>query len=424
MMLLLYRILTLSLTPLVPIYLKRRAVGGKEDATRLGERYGIAGAPRPEGALIWIHAASVGETQSVLPLIDRILQRNKTVQVLLTTGTVTSAQMVAEKQLPRFLHQFVPLDHYCFVRRFLQHWRPDVAVWVESEFWPELMAQAAARRIPLMLINARMSEKSVRRWRRMRSIITPLLQRFSQIIACTAEDAARLKSLGAPVITAIANLKYDAPPLLFDASQQQIVLQQMAGRPCLLAASTHEGEEAIIAQLVLRLRKQFPEILCIIVPRHATRGEALTAMLRAQGFDVAQRAKNQPIMPETRIYLVDTMGELGLFFNACNIVIMGGSLVPHGGHNLLEPARFKCAIITGNHMQHFTEMLQHMRLAGAVLQVRDSESLYAACAALLAYPEKALNLGEKAWQFAQQSQGACDAVLDLLQPYVSAIPHA
>lgn len=406
-----YRALGVIGHPLLKHYLNKRAARGKEDPARLTERFGHASTTRPSGTLIWIHAASVGELQSVLALISRISDAYPSASVLITTGTVTSAQLLAERKLPRVIHQFVPVDSYFCVQRFLQHWQPDLALWVESEFWPELLHQTQTRGIPTMLINARMSEKSAQNWARMRSIIAPLLNGFTAVFPSTEADGERLKRLGTPNIIRTSNLKFDAPPLPANTAALSAFSASTDGRPMILAASTHDGEEQIIATVAMALRATWPDLLTVIVPRHATRGDAITAMLQQQTLHVAQRSKTEAITTATSYYVADTMGELGLFFRACDMVCMGGSLIPHGGHNLLEPARLNCAIITGPYMHNFADITERMQHAEALIVAENAAGLEAACRLLLGNPEKQLNLADKAWQFVQETQGAADAIM-------------
>ncbi len=406
-----YRTLGVLGHPLLKHYLNKRARRGKEEASRLPERFGHASSPRPTGTLIWIHAASVGELQSVLALVTRISDAYPNAHVLITTGTVTSAGLLAARKLPRVIHQFVPIDTYASVKRFLQHWQPDLALWVESEFWPELLHQTQARGTPTMLINARLSQKSSARWARLHSIITPLVNGFSAVFPSTEADGERLKHLGDPRIITTGNLKFDAPPLPADTAALSAFSASTDGRPMILAASTHEGEETMIAEAATALRAGHQNLLTVIVPRHATRGDSIVTMLKQHTPHVAQRSKADAITAATQYYVADTMGELGLFFRACDIVCMGGSFIAHGGHNLLEPARLNCAIITGQHMHNFAEMTARMQQAGAIIVAPDAPALEAACNLLLGNPEKQLNLADKAWQFVQESQGAADAIM-------------
>lgn len=378
-----YGALGIAITPALRLWLARRVRRGKEDATRLNERFGYARTPRPEGTLLWLHAASVGETQSVLTLVRALLDAHPHLHLLITTGTVTSAALVAQQHLPRVVHQFVPVDTYPAVRRFLNHWQPDVALWVESELWPQMLWQAQAKHLPMLLVNARLSQKTFENWRRWPRVIRHLLHTFCSIYAGSAEDAARLAALGGSDIHEVGNLKYDAAPLPVDVSMLQHFVQQSAGRRVFLAASTHANEEQLVARAHEIVAQQFPTLLTVIVPRHATRGDAIAADLRARGLTVAQRSKGEPVTADTALYLADTMGELGLFYRRADIVFMGGSLVAHGGQNPLEAARFGNALLSGPHTHNFAAIIARFVAGEALRVVADKTALADAVLALL-----------------------------------------
>ena len=343
----------MAITPLLKLWLERRAQRGKEDPFRMGERFGFATRPRPDAPLVWLHAASVGETQSVLTLVRALLAEHPHIHLLITTGTVTSAALVAQQNFARVTHQFIPVDTTPAVRRFFDHWQPDLALWVESEFWPQLLWQAQQRHLPMLLINARISQKTFTNWRRWPRIIASLLHSFCGIYAGSSEDGNRLKALGGSDIHDVGNLKYDASPLPTQPNLINEITRQTEGRPIFLAASTHANEEQVIAQAHACIAQQFPTLLTIIVPRHAARGDAIANDLRSNKIILAQRSKSEAIAPQTSIYLADTMGELGSFYTLADVVFMGGSLIPHGGQNPLEAARFSKPILTGPYTHNF-----------------------------------------------------------------------
>jgi len=382
----LYLIASNLAPPAARIALRRRIARGKEDPARVAERRGRASLPRPEGRLIWIHAASVGESQAALPLIDALLATDPALHVLMTTGTRTSAALMAERLPPRAIHQYVPVDCAPWVRRFLHHWKPDLAIWIESELWPALVAAANRRKIPMLLINARMTERSFRRWQRLPGIIRPLLHAFSEVLAQTDTDADRFRKLGAIVVETMGNLKSAADPLPADQSKLLSLRAAIGPRPAWLAASTHPGEEEQVAEAHRRLIARRPDLLLILVPRHPERGRAIADMLGAAGFATAERSKGHSILPQTQIYIADTLGELGLFYRLADLVFMGGSLVPHGGQNLLEPARLDSAILFGPHMENFRVIAQGMIRAGGARHVKDAAALTAALDELLDDP--------------------------------------
>ena len=379
----LYRLIVRMLDPLLLWHLRRRLAGGKEDRLRFGERLGAPGRDRPTGPLVWVHGASVGEMVSVLPLIERLLRQNSGLRVMVTSGTVTSARIMVDRLPDHAFHQYVPIDRVVSVARFLDHWRPDLALWVESELWPNLIHGAQARGLPMAMINARMSETSYRRWRRLPFLIKPLLQAFQFCIAQSAPDAGRLATLGAHNVTFHGNLKTAALPLPVDPRDLHILKTAMARRPCWLAASTHPGEEAMAGAVHQQLRQRFSNLVTILVPRHAERGAAIAGELSAQGLVVARRSLDQVIAADTDIYLGDSMGEMGLYYRLAPIVFIGGSLVGHGGQNPLEAARLDSTLLFGPHMFNFTEQVAALTATGGAHQVADSGALAHQIALLL-----------------------------------------
>lgn len=403
------------------LWLQRRVARGKESPTRLGERYGRSSVPRPSGTLIWVHAASVGETQSVLPLLRSLHDTYPHAHILLTTGTLTSAALAAsqQSQLPRLLHQFAPLDTPFAVKRFLQHWHPSIAMWVESELWPELIFQTEARHIPMLLVNARLSPRSFAKWRKLKRLARAMYAAFDVIFAGSEEDAGRIRLLADVEkstldVRTVGNLKYDAEPLVSDATTVANLRDAIGSRPCWLAASTHAGEERLVQHVHQQLKAQFPDLLTLLVPRHAVRGEAIASELRSNLSIVAQRSVGEPITPHTDIYLADTMGELGCFFDVCEIVFIGGSLVAHGGHNVLEPARQHCAILTGAYSFNFTPVIEQLKDAEAIRITPDVASLAREVAQLLTNPAQRHGLAKRAHEVVVNARGAKSAILDCI----------
>ena len=379
-----YRFVTTLLKPVLVWVLRRRLARGKEDPVRFGERLGHPGLVRPEGILVWVHGSSVGEMVSVLPLIERILQQDQRLRVLVTSGTVTSARIMADRLPARALHQYIPIDQPSAVDRFLDHWRPDLALWVESELWPNLINQTRSRDVPMALINGRMSEGSFRRWRCLPFLIRPLLQSFHFCIAQSALDAGRLAALGAHHVTFCGNLKSASPPLSADPGDLFELKTAIGSRPCWVAASTHPGEDKIIGAAHLQLADQFPGLLSVLVPRHADRGDSVAKVLGNLGLTVAKRSQDSKIEPDIDIYLGDSMGELGLYFRLSNVAFIGGSLVEHGGQNPLEAARLDCAILFGPHMFNFSEQAAALSSTGGGTLVSDGDNLADQVAVLLA----------------------------------------
>ncbi|MBM3517954.1 MAG: 3-deoxy-D-manno-octulosonic acid transferase [Alphaproteobacteria bacterium] len=414
----LYRNLSTLAEPLIALYLRRRLRAGKEDPMRFAERLGRPSQPRPEGALVWCHAASVGEALSALPLIEWLRTTHPALPVLFTTGTVTSATLLGQRAPAGVVHQFVPADRPAGVRRFLGHWRPALALWVESELWPNLISDTAARGVPMVLVNARMSERSFARWQRAPSLARTVLGCFRLCLAQSEADAARFAHLGAASVLCLGNLKHAAPPLVADPLALATLITAIAGRPVWLAASTHPGEEAMVGAVHAALAPVFPGLLTVIVPRHPERGPAVAAQLEATGMAVARRAVGQLPAAATAIYLADTMGELGLFYRLARAVFLGGSLVPHGGHNPLEPARLGAAPVYGPHMTNFAPLAAEFEAAGAAERVADGPGLTQAIRALLADPPRAARRGALAAQVAAQRHEVLAAITGALRPYL------
>lgn len=409
-----YRAMTRAISPLVPLLLRRREARGKEDKTRLTERFGVATRERPQGPLVWLHGASVGESLSVLPLVSRLLDAVPGLHVLVTTGTVTSAKLMAERLPDGAMHQFVPLDHPDYCARFLDHWKPDLAVWIESEFWPSLIAAADKRGVPLALINARITARSAHNWRHAPAFIANLLSRFRLIMAQDRASATRLTELGAAGVLEPGNLKHDAAPLSVDEAELVRFAAMTGDRPVWIATNTHEGEERISANTHLALAASHPGLLTIIVPRHPARGAAIAEELASLGLSVARRATGDTITPATQIYLADTLGELGLFYSLGEIVFVGGTFDNTGGHNPFEPARFGCALLAGPADFNFAEAFPAFEKASAMERVADPDALAAAVGRLLGSENERKRMGAAAKRLASEDSGATERTLDAL----------
>ena len=415
MMRLAYRTATDLAGPLLRRHLASRAISGKEEPSRIEERFGIAGIARPAGRLGWLHGASVGEMQSLLPLIEALARHEPGLHFLVTTGTVTSARLLAQRRPANVLHQYLPLDRRAWVARFLDHWRPDFALWVESEFWPNLLQAALVRGIPLALVNGRLSARSLARWRWGGSLIRPLIAGFAVVLAQDETQARRLAALGARSPQALGNLKFAAAALPVDEAVLTALGQRIAGRDVWLAASTHPGEESIIAATHRALAVRRPRLLTVIAPRHAERGEAIAAELRAAGFTLARRSKNEEIDATTQIYLADTLGELGLFYRLAPVVFVAGSY-RWQGHNPIEPALLARAVASGPRVMNFQDIFDRMAKAEAVIIVTEAE-LAQAIDRLLADPQRA---ADRAEAFARgEAGGILDRIVMALDPVVS-----
>jgi len=399
--------------PLAPGILRRRADRGREDPTRLGERLGRASVPRPPGPLVWLHGVSVGESLSLLPLAQALARPG--LALLVTSGTRTSAELLAKRLPPGAIHQYAPVDAPGAVRRFLDHWRPDVGIQVESELWPNLILGAKARGAKLALVSARMTQASADGWTRAPGAARAVLSAFDLVLPQDAETSARLEGLGAKV-GPLLNLKNLGAPLPADTSELARLKAAIGGRQVVLAASTHPGEEEIIARAVAATGA-----LLIVAPRHPDRGEEVAAQLRQQGFSVARRAAGDPLTQKTTAYVADTLGEMGLLFRACDVAVMGGSFVPGiGGHNPMEPARLGVPILTGpdvfNAAATYDEMFQRV----AAIRCADEAALTRDLRGLLNEPLIAPRIGRAALAYAERQGAALDQALALLKPLLPA----
>jgi len=390
----LYRGLTGAATPLVVSYLKSRRRNGKEDPARFAERLGVAGRQRPAGPLVWVHAASIGEATSVLTLIERVLEERPGLEILLTTGTVAAARLLEPRLPPGAHHQFVPADLPGAVTRFLDHWRPDLALWVESELWPNLVLMTRRRGIPMLLLNARLSARSHARWQVWGALARPMLGSFALCLAQDELQGRRFRELGAHAVASVGDLKSAAKTLPTDTEALAALRRQTAGRPLWLAASTHEGEEAIALAVHRRLAADHPRLLTIVAPRHPVRGD------------------------DTAVYLADTFGELGVFYSLAGMAFVGGSLVDKGGHNPFEAARLDCAVLIGPYTANCSAMVEALTVADAAETVADEDALAAAAARLLDDPELRGKRARNAAKVAANGLGTLDAVLGHIAPWL------
>ena len=403
-------------TPIASQLLTRRQKRGKEHPERLRERLGQPSMPRPKGPLVWVHGASVGEMLAAIALIERL--RAQDFAVLVTSGTVTSAAL-AEQRLPNGVtHQFIPLDAPRFVRRFLDHWRPGLALFVESDLWPNLICSSAKRKIPMIIINGRLSERSFKRWRRVPGVIAALLNQFDLCLAQSATDAERYAKLGAPRVSATGNLKLDVPALPADEAALRRLKDIVGKRPVMLAASTHAGEEAAVIGAHRRLRAKFPSLLTIVVPRHPARGESIAEEAKGAGLSVALRSRRAQPMPDIGIYIADTLGELGLMYRLAPIVFMGGSLASHGGQNPIEAIRLGAAIIHGSQVWNFAEIYAALDAARGAQPVADEEALATRLGAWLADPAARQAAADAAAATIKKLSGALERTWTALDPYL------
>jgi 3-deoxy-D-manno-octulosonic-acid transferase len=397
-----YRAATTALAPAAPILLHRRRKQGKEHRDRAAERLGYAGAERPIGKLVWVHGASNGESLAALPLVEQLAANG--IHVLMTSGTVTSADLMQERLPKGAIHQFVPIDTPAATERFLTHWRPDAGLFVDSDLWPNLILGAKARGTKLALINARISQRSFDGWRWARKTVGVVLAAFDACLAQDEEIAARFRILGARNVSVVGSLKEDAPPLPADPSKLAELKAAIGSRPVLLAAQTHPGEDETILPVHDTLRRSYADLLTIIVPRHPARGADIAMLCDTR--KAQRRSQGGAVERDTAVYVADTMGELGLFYRLAPLAFVGGTLVPMGGHNPLEPARLHCAVMAGPHTFNSATAFAAVLGAQGLGLVHSSTEIAALAERLLGDSVAAKALGDAAARGAAHLGGA------------------
>jgi 3-deoxy-D-manno-octulosonic-acid transferase len=406
---------TALMAPVAALLARRRLKRGKEDPERVQERRGFATVDRPAGRVIWLHGASVGELLSIVPLATRLQARGLT--VLVTTVTLTAAALAARRLPPGAIHQFMPWDVPSFIERFLDHWRPDLAIFAESELWPNLILRTTARGTPLIQVNGRMSERSFRNWRRVPRSIKALFSRFELCLMQTVDDARRVEALGAPRVSTTGNLKFDVPAPEAEPAAAMALAEAIGRRPVFLAASTHEGEDEIILEAHRMMAPRLGNLLTIIAPRHPERGAAIMALAEAAGLQAGQRSRGE--LPKVRhaVYVADTLGEMGLFYRAAPVAFLGGSLIRHGGQNPIEPGKLGAAILHGPHIFNFAAVYAALTENRAARQVEGAQDLAAAALLLLTDPNERVRQREAAGETVTALGGALDRTLAAIEPY-------
>lgn len=411
-----YRTATRVIAPLAyrSVARKLRAHGVPRD--RIAERMGHATLPRPAAPVIWFHAASVGESLSILTLIAHLGHRLPTHEFLITSGTATSAALIAKRLPPRTRHQFPPLDAPAPVARFLAHWRPVAGVFVESELWPVTLVSARNSGARLALLNARLSEKSVRGWCKWPDTARFILDQFAVMLTQNRKATDNLLAMGADPgrLSTGVNLKSTSDPLPVDTGTRDEIGAALAGRPTWVASSTHAGEEETVIAAHTRLLATRPDLCLLLVPRHPERGEEVAALLAEAGLTTARRTKGEAITPQTQVYLADTLGETGTWYALSPIVFLGGSLRPIGGHNPFEPAQSGAAVLTGPHVTNFAETFDPLIALGGAVQIRDDRELARQIDTWLTNSTQLETARAAAGKFADSRQAALADVVETL----------
>ncbi|MEM8811525.1 MAG: 3-deoxy-D-manno-octulosonic acid transferase [Pseudomonadota bacterium] len=411
-----YRQAGYLIKPALTLLLDQRTKRGKEDRTRRDERFGVASRKREPGPLVWVHAASVGETNAALPIIQAIADRG--LQVLLTTGTVTSAK-VAEEVLPDLaFHQYVPFDVAPSIRRFLDTWAPDLALFVESEIWPLTLAELGDRSVPVVIVNGRMSQRSATQWQRAKAFSRHVFGNIDLCLAQTEKDADLFSQLGVVSARALGNLKFDRDPLPVDTDTLAALKETIGERPVWIAASTHPGEEDLALQAHATLREKAKDALLILAPRHPQRGSEIEASAKAAEMTVAVRSRQESPGPETSVYLADTIGDMGLLYRVSDLAFVGGSFTDRGGQNPVEPAQLGVPVIHGPNVRNFKEIYGNLNNVGGALRCEAERDFSSAVAHLLFDPDRRAGLARNAETYVMGQRGALRRTLEALTPFL------
>lgn len=412
-----YATLTSAGRLFVPLFLRVRIQRGKEDPRRVAERRGTATHKRPDGRLVWLHGASIGECLSLLPCMEEVVGQG--FHVVVTSGSTGSARVLAERLPARTVHQFLPLDIYRYASRFLEHWRPEIVLVAESEIWPNTFRAVKKRGIPLVSVNARLSEKSFSRWSTASKAARQVFGMIDLCLAQSQEDAERFADLGARDVRVIGNLKFDAKAPPVSRAELSDLSSRLGARAVWAAVSTHAGEEDIAADVHLALRTRLPSLLTIIAPRHPHRGDDVAEMLLRKNLRVARRSKGELLTQQTDIYLADTLGETGLLYRLGALAFVGRSLTAKGGQNPIEAAKLGCAILHGPHVGAFREVYAALDQREGALVVTDRATLTEAIARLLTDAQALRHMARSAAAVAEEQSGATARVLQAIEPYLA-----
>lgn len=415
-----YTFLMIILTPFLWVYLQIRVLQNKEIKSRLDEKYGIASRPRPSKNLIWIHAASVGEAQAAIIIINKIHEECPQTSFLITTVTTTSAMMLEQKLPPKTIHQFIPIDHPQWVARFINHWKPNLALFLESEIWPNILLTLEKNNIPSILINGRLSDNSFKNWCRVKSIAQQIFSTFNLILAQSSNDTNRFQQLDATAKT-MGNIKLNALPLSYDKAQYEILKNAIGKRPFWVYASTHNGEEEMAARIHLSLKEKLPELLTIIVPRHPNRSDDIQNKLNIMGLKIKARHTNKTLFStHDDIYLVDTLGELGLFYTLSPISMIGRSFSHDGGggHNPIEAAQLDSVVLTGPNIQYQYNLFNPMFEQNAAIQVKNEDELAKMVYLLLTNTNKRFEYLANTKTFISNLENIIDTIMIEIKPFL------
>ena len=419
MMLNLYRFLMFILKPMVRpvIFMRRLKDLETKDKNRKKERFGFASVKRPQGKVIWFNAASVGESNSIIPVIDEILKKSPNSFVLVTTTTLTAADNMAKKLSGKnAIHQFLPIDRRAYVDRFFKYWKPSIGFFVDSDFWPNLILSAKAHNVPLVLLNGRVSDRSFAKWKNNLAFIKPLSSAFIFSFGKSKEDCKKLSVMGFKNPVCVGNLKYAVPPLSYDKEELKTLSSQIGKRHLIVVSNTHPGEEELCLSAFLTVKKRFSDVLMIIAPRHPARGAEIKSLVEANGLKTLLRSDGGKITKDIDVYIANTMGELGLFYTLSDIVFVGGSLVEWGGHNPMEPSRLHNVVLSGKYVHNFQETFDLLKQEKAVVMLNDEKDFAAKLKGFFENPEVQKDYMSRAFYVAEREASVLLRVMEHLNP--------
>lgn len=415
----LYRRSGYFLGPALNLLLDQRTKRGKEDLSRRSERFGVASRARPDGPLVWVHAASVGETNAALPVIHDMARRG--INVLLTTGTVTSAQIACEHLPEGAIHQYVPFDVEPYVKLFLDVWAPDLVLLVESEIWPLTLAELGERSVPVVIVNGRISARSAVHWQRVKTFSSQVFGNIDLCLAQSSRDAALFTRLGVIAARSTGNLKFDRDPPPVDTAALETARKGIGARPVWIAASTHPGEENLALEAHGEILQRASDALLIVAPRHPQRGAEIVDLVQKAGLAFAVRSKGEAPGPDASVYIADTIGDLGLLYRLADIAFVGGSFAERGGQNPVEPAQLGIPVVHGPNVRNFKEIYKDLNDVDGALRCETEDDFKRAIAALLFDSDKRHSLAVHAETYVTSQRGALTRTLSALDPFLQAL---
>ena len=373
-MLVIYRLLINLVILISPIIILARIIKNKEDKIRFKEKFCFFSKKRKKGKLIWFHGSSVGEIMSVIPLLEKLKNDKKIETILITSSTLSSSKVLEKLKFKKIIHQFFPVDNNFLTKKFLNYWKPSSAIFIESEIWPNMIFNLKKKSIPIILLNARITKKSYRRWKKI-SFSYELFKTFSLCLPQNFETQKYLNLLGAKNIKKIGNLKFSEPQVNYRNELNKNLKKYFSKKKIWCASSTHNTEEIICAVAHQKLKKKYKDLLTIIIPRHVQRVDEIKDQLNEINIKFHIHSSKKKIKKDTEIYVVDTYGETKNFFKVCNTVFLGGSIIKHGGQNPLEAARLGCEIIHGPNIYNFTEIYNLLKKINLSNKVKNSSQL-------------------------------------------------